>query len=62
MRQITDTWKKWGSAPEGSWRRAAHATGAWALERIPPEETPLTELPAVISSAEVAYPVRSVRS
>lgn len=57
MRGMTDTWERWGSSPEGGWRRRAHAAGTWALERIHPEETTLSELPAVASSVEVAYPV-----
>jgi hypothetical protein len=50
---MTDMWAQWGVTPEGSLRRRAHAAGTWALERIHPEETTLSELPAVTSSVEV---------
>ena len=45
-----------GEQPIGSWRRRLRDLGAWALDRIPPEETTLGGLPPVISSVEVAYP------
>lgn len=60
-----ETYAQWGEQPIGSWRRRLRDLGAWALDRIPPEETTLGGLPPVISSVEVAYPqsadVRVVR-
>ena len=51
-----ETYAQWGEQPIGSWRRRLRDLGAWALDRIPPEETTLGGLPPVISSVEVAYP------
>ena len=51
-----ETYQEWGEHPIGSWRRRLRDLGAWALDRIPPEETTLGGLPPVVSSIEVAYP------
>lgn len=51
-----ETYQEWGEHPIGSWRRRLRDLGAWALDRIPPEETTLGGLPPVVSSVEVAYP------
>lgn len=54
-RSFVDTFESWGEHPRGSWRERAHRVGAWMLDRIPPRETTLAELPAACTSAEVAY-------
>jgi hypothetical protein len=61
MRTLTTTWTTWGEHPRGSWRGRAHAAGTAVLESIDPEESSLGELPAIASSAEVAYPSRASR-
>lgn len=54
-RSIVDTYESWGEHPAGSWRERAHRVGAWMLDRIPPRETTLAELPVACTSAEIAY-------
>ena len=56
IESFQNTFKTWGEARVGTWRRYAHRVGTTVLSRIHPDDETLSNLPAACSSVEVIYP------